>query len=243
MALGLTSCESGTGDAGKDRQGTDGELLSRSVRLFEDASSVRVTARAAVAMGSSVEISADRKANCRVDAQNEAFHVAVRSGGRTWMRWSDSLLERSSALGAEEQELYQGLHGKWLELDRDGRIRKSMVDLCALNPVRTIAEQLSAPGQRASRGPAVTENGERLIPLRQGEEGNSLTVFVKADGKPYPRKLVVDMPTFASEPVDFQLDAYGDHVSVEPPKAAETVRSARIEALAERHLAAGLPSR
>ncbi|MFJ2730078.1 hypothetical protein [Streptomyces collinus] len=243
VALGLTSCESGVGGAGEDRQGTDGALLSQSLRLFEDASSVRVTARAAVAMGSSVEITADREENCRVDAQNQAFHVVLQGGGRTWMRWSDALLDRGAALGPEERQLYQGLHGKWLELDRHGRIRESMVDLCALDAVHTIANQMSGPGRRAERRPVVTENGERLLPLRQGEKGNSLTVFVKADGKPYPRKLVIDMPTFASEPVGFKFDLYGGPVSAEPPEAATTVRSARLEALAETHLASGLPSR
>ncbi|MGP4087546.1 hypothetical protein [Streptomyces sp. KR55] len=99
---------------------------------------------------------------------------------------------------------------------------------------------MSDPGQRATRKPDITVDGERLVPLRRGEKGNSVTAYVEVGDKPYPRKLVVDIPTFAPTPVDFRLDAYGEPVTVDPPAASRTIRSAPIEALAEDHLAAGL---
>jgi hypothetical protein len=241
--LALAACESGAGGAATDLQSTDGALLSQSFQLFKESPSVRVTARAAVAMGTRVEIATDRRKNCLADAQNGFFQVAVERGGRTWMRWSDDVLDPARAISARQTELSKGLRGKWLQLSSDGRIRKSMVDLCALAAVHTIAEQLSQPGQQAVREAEVSENGERLAPLRQGEKGHSVTAYVTTDGKPYPRKIVVDMPTFAPEPVDFLLDAYGDPVSVKPPETSRTVRSEHLEALAEEELAAGLPSR
>lgn len=242
-ALALTACGGEAGGAVTDPQSTDGALLSQSFQLFKQAPSVRVTARAAVAMGTRVEITTDRRKNCLADAQNGFFQAAVEHGGRTWIRWSDDVLDPARAISARQTELSKGLRGKWLELSDNGRIRKSMVDLCTLATVHTIAEQLSQPGQRAVREDEVNdENGERLAPLRQGEKGNSVTAYVKTDGKPYPRKIVVDMPTFAPEPVDFLLDAYGDPVSVKPPERSRTVRSEHLEALAEKELAAGLSS-
>ncbi|MBT2383294.1 hypothetical protein [Streptomyces sp. ISL-11] len=236
--LTLTACESGAQSADADKARANAELLSRSLQLFKDAPSVQVSTKAAVAMGGRVEISVDRENNCRVVAQNELFRVLVDHGGRTWMSWSDTYLDAGAS--PEGAQLYKELHGKWLELSHDGKIRKSMVETCALAAVHEIADKMTAPGKGAFRDAEVTEQGERLIPLRQGERGNSVTVYAKADGKPYARKIVVDMPTVAPEPVDFQFHAYGEPASVKPPKATETVHSARIEALAERNLAAGL---
>ncbi|WP_327257247.1 hypothetical protein [Streptomyces sp. NBC_01244] len=240
MALALTACEGGASSSGSTKQGTDGELLAQSIQLFRDTPSVRVTAKAAVAMGSGVEISVDRDKNCRVDAQGGFFHVAVERGGRTWMSWSDDYLQRA-ATSPDGERLDKELRGKWLELGQDGRIRKSMVDLCALTALRSATDQLAEPRQSATREPETTEDGERLVPLRRGEDGNSVTAYVDAGEKPYPRKLVVDVATFAPTPVEFWLGAYGEAVTVEPPAALQTVRSAAIEALAEKNLAAGLP--
>ncbi|MFF5700922.1 hypothetical protein ACFY7H_00140 [Streptomyces sp. NPDC012794] len=240
--LALTACEGGASRAGNTKQSTDGELLSRSMQLFRDAPSVRVAAKAAVAFGSGVEISVDRDKNCRVDAQSGFFQVAVERGGRTWMKWSDDHLQKS-ATKPNGKRLEKELRGKWLELGQEGRIRKSMVDLCALTPLRTVTDQLVKPGQRATREPETTEDGMRIVPVRWGEAGNSVTAYLVAGEEPYPHKIVVDIPGFALEPVDFWLADYGEPVRVEPPAASQTVRSAAIEALAEQDLALGLPSR
>ncbi|WP_188273499.1 hypothetical protein [Streptomyces sp. CBMA152] len=240
--LTLTACEGGASSAGENGRRADSELLSQSLQLFKAASSVRVSADSAVAMGGRVDISVDRDDNCRVTAQNRVFHVAVERGGRTWMNWSDDLLD-IGAVSPEGVQLKQELSGKWLELSPKGRIHRSMADLCALTAVRQLADQMATPGRRAVRDTEITEQGERLVPLRQGGQGNSVTVYVKADGTPYMRRLTVDMPTVAPQPVDFQFQGYGESVTVQPPKVTQTVRSARIEALAEKNLAAGLPGR
>lgn len=242
VAVLLTGCESGESAAGTDPQSADGDPMAQSFQLLNKATSVRVTAPAAVSMGSDVEVTTDRRKNCRADARNGFFHVAIERGGRTWMRWSDEALNPARAISASQIELSKGLRGKWLELSEDGRIGKSMIDLCALTAVHAIAEQLSQPGQHAVREAEVKENGERLAPLRRGEKGNSVTAYIKADGEPYPRKIVMDMPTFAPEPVEFRLDSYGDPVRVKPPGTLTTIRSEHLEALAEKELAAGLPS-
>ncbi|MFD8141743.1 hypothetical protein [Streptomyces sp. NPDC059708] len=244
VLLALTACEGGAssaGSAGSSKQSADGVLLSQSMQLFRDSPSVRVTARSAVAMGSGVGISVDRDKNCRVEAQGGFFKVAVERGGRTWMTWSDDSLQKA-ATGPDGERLKKELRGKWLELAEEGRIRKSMVDLCALTPLRTVTDQLARPSKHTARQPETTEDGERLVPLRLAEGNMSVTAFIKDGEKPYPHKLIVNIPTFAPTPVDFWLDAYGEPVTVAPPAAAQTVRSASIEALAERHLAAGLPS-
>ncbi|MEU9945538.1 hypothetical protein [Streptomyces lavendulae] len=243
MALTLTACQgeaSSSGSNTKRGNDADGKLLSRSMQLFRDASSVRVTARSAVAMGSAVEISVDRDKNCRVDAQNGFFRVAVERGGRTWMKWREDLLD-NAATTPDGERLDKALGGKWLELGQDGRIRKSMVDLCTMASLHNVANVLADPRQRAIREPETTENGERVVPVRRGEDRNSVTAYVAVGEKPYPRKLVVDIATFSPTPVEFKLDAYGEPVTVTPPPASLTVRSAPVEALAEKNLAAGLP--
>ncbi|MFJ3876895.1 hypothetical protein ACIPW5_05505 [Streptomyces sp. NPDC090077] len=244
MVLALTACEGGASGAGGTGQGAeDGALFAESVRLFRDAPSVRVTAPSAVALGSRVAIFVDRDKNCRVDAQNGFFRVVVERGGRTWVRWSEDYLQRD-AHTPDGERLEKALSGKWLELGQEGRIRKSMVDLCALTPLRSVADELVKPGRRAVREPETTENGERLLPLRWGEEPSTVTAYVKPGAKPgdkaYPRKLAVDIVGFSLTPVDFLLDGYGEPVAAQPPAAALTVRSASIEALAEKHLAVGL---
>lgn len=158
------------------------------------------------------------------------------------MTWREDLLKLATA-SEENAELRGELLGKWLRLSHDGRIRKSMVDLCALTPLRDLTDQMAQPGRRTVREAEVTEQGERLVPLRQGEPGNSATAYVTSGGKPYIRKLVVDLAASVPEPVDFEFHAYGEPVVVEPPKASETVNSVRIEAWAERDLAAGLPEK
>jgi hypothetical protein len=255
-ALTLTACEGGATDAtdatdavkdernaaGKGERNAAGEMQADSLRLFRGASSVQVTTRSAVAMGAPVEISVDRERNCRVVARSEVFRVLVERGGRTWMTWREDLVRLGTAT-EENAELRGELLGKWLRLSHDGRIRKSMVDLCALTPLRDLTDQMARPGSRTVREADVTEQGERLVPLRQGERGNSATAYVKAYGEPYLRKLVVDLAASVPESVDFEFHAYGEPVVVEPPKTSETVSSARIEALAERDLAAGLPEK
>ncbi|MBF6048400.1 hypothetical protein GO001_24840 [Streptomyces sp. NRRL B-1677] len=238
MSLTLTACGGGARSAEANKERANRDLLSRSLQLFKDAPSVRVSTKAAVAMGGLVEISVDREKNCSVVAQNEVFRVRIERGGRAWMTWSDAYL--NAGFSKDGPELFKGLHGKWLELSQDGKIRKSMVDTCALPPVHEIADKMAAPGKGAYRDAEVTEEGERLTPLRQGDRGNSVTVFAKADGKPYVRKIVVDMPTVAPEPIEFLIPAYGEPVTVTPPRASETVRSTHLEALAEKNLATGL---
>ncbi|MFE0043711.1 hypothetical protein [Streptomyces albireticuli] len=90
-------------------------------------------------------------------------------------------------------------------VERGGRTwMKWSDDYLDLAADRDIAGKMAAPGKGALRDTEVTEQGEHLIPLRQGEEGNAVTVYAKADGKPCPRKIVVDMPIAAPEPVEFQ---------------------------------------
>jgi hypothetical protein len=214
----------------------DQELLQESLRLFKNASSVTVTARAAVAMGSPVTISTDRQRNCRINAQNGAFQVMIEHGDRTWINWDKELL----GLRGTDDPLYQALNGKWLELSTGGRIRKSMTDLCHLTVLNQVVDQISAPGRSTVRQAETTQDGQRLTPLRQGTDESAVTTYVTANGKPYPRKILVDVPTFNPEPVDFQLGSYGDPVAVKPPKDTLTVRSTRIETMAEENLAAGL---
>ncbi|MDN3261252.1 hypothetical protein QWJ26_15805 [Streptomyces sp. CSDS2] len=129
---------------------------------------------------------------------------------------------------------------KWLALSTDGRIRKSMTDLCQLTALRQVVDQISASGLNTVRQAETTEDGERLTPLRQGSDGNSVTTYVAANGKPYPRKIVVDAPTFNPLPVDFRLSSYGEPVTITPPEDTRTVRSANVEAMAEDDLAANL---
>ncbi|GGY06642.1 hypothetical protein GCM10010324_61780 [Streptomyces hiroshimensis] len=242
-ALTLTACESGaSGDGkgkGKDDERANGKLLSQSLQLFKDAPSVRVSYQMTEGSEVRVEVSSDRQNNCHVVAENEAFRFDVERGGRAWMRWSDAYLDMGSA-GADGAQANKELRGKWLELSHDSKIRKNMAERCALTDMRKLADQMTGPHRGAYRDAEVTEQGERLIPLRQGDQGNSVTTYVQADGKPYPRKLVMDTPKVASVPVDVRFLAYGEPVAVEPPKDSQTVRSARIEALAEKNLALGL---
>ncbi|MFH8939489.1 hypothetical protein [Streptomyces griseosporeus] len=214
----------------------DQELLKESLQLFKNAPSVTVTTRAAVAMGSPVAISMDRQHNCRINAQNGAFQVLVEHGDRTWIKWNEIFL----GLQGTDDPLYQTLNGKWLELSTEGRIRKSMTDLCHLTVLNQVIDQISAPGRSTARQPETTQDGERLTPLRQGTDGNAVTTYVMAQGKPYPHKILVDVPTFNPEPVTFQLSSYGEPVTVKPPKDTLTVRSAQTEAMAEKTLVAGL---
>ncbi|MCZ0211220.1 hypothetical protein OZK63_38265 [Streptomyces sp. UMAF16] len=240
MTLVLAGCAYPTVDLGDldatQTPTTEQELLGRSLRLYKDAPSVTVTARAGVAMGSPVAISTDRRRNCRVHAQNGAFEVIIERGDRTWMSWGADFL----SLRGTDDPLYQALNGKWLALSTDGRIRKSMTDLCRLTALRQVVDQISAPGRNTVRQAETTEDGERLTPLRQGSDGNSVTTYVAANGKPYPRKIVVDVPTFNPLPVDFHLSSYGDPVTIKPPKDTQTVRSAHVEAMAENDLAPNL---
>ncbi|MEU2435959.1 hypothetical protein ABZ595_07130 [Streptomyces rubradiris] len=240
MTLALAGCAYPTVDLGDldaaQTPSAEQELLGRSLRLYKDAPSVTVTTRAAVTMGSPVAVSTDRRHNCRIHAQNGAFEVMVERGDRTWMSWGGGFL----SLRGTDDPLYQALNGKWLALSTDGRIRKSMTDLCQLTALRQVVEQISAPGRNTARQPETTEDGERLTPLRQGSDGNSVTTFVAANGKPYPRKIVVDVPTFNPLPVDFHLSSYGTPVTIKPPEDTKTVSSANIEAMAEDELAANL---
>ncbi|MGW2952744.1 hypothetical protein [Streptomyces eurythermus] len=123
MTLTLAGCAYPTVDLGDldtiQTPSAEQELLGRSLQLYKDAPSVTVTARAAVAMGSPVAISTDRRHNCRLHAQNGAFEVMVERGERTWMSWGADFL----SLRGTDDPLYQALNGKWLALSTDGRIR------------------------------------------------------------------------------------------------------------------------
>ncbi|WP_415951893.1 hypothetical protein [Streptomyces sp. KLOTTS4A1] len=199
------------------------QILRRSAAAFKAADSVHIEikddgARTGV---EEADLSVDRQGNCTGDMKlpddGGGFAFMVQADRTTWIKPDDNMLENltsdsggPSSPSSETDEL----EGKWIERDLDGSEGlEGLKILCNLDTLQTLATtQLTDP----VKGERSEIDDTKVIAVTGMANGQEHTLYVAAEGKPYP---------VGSESADGELSAalsdFGELVTVMPPPAGE----------------------
>ncbi|WP_377269508.1 hypothetical protein [Peterkaempfera sp. SMS 1(5)a] len=161
------------------------------------------------------KVSLDRKGHCiaRMTMGSQGSMVVLESGGQVWIKPDEVFLKGMA--GAEGAKL---MAGKYLK----GASVKDMASLCDLDE---FAKGITQGGSsKAAKAGVATVGGQRTAVIKVSEDGGMTTIYVAAEGTPYPVKMVHT----GSDSGTVLFSGFGEPVNVTVPPASLVIDSSKL---------------
>ncbi|MEU9854851.1 hypothetical protein [Streptomyces sp. NPDC047974] len=211
---------------------TPAEIADRAVDATRSADSLRMTGQA-VSEGQEfdLDLSVDDQGSCqgRIGV-DEADAELRRLDGVTYMK-GDAAFWRASmtAEGVPENQIdpvIELIDGRWLKIGPGQAGAADLGEVCDLDLLLDDLGEGQEDHAGFTRGPDREMDGDPVATLVEKESGETTTVSVAQEGKPYIRQVVV---TGGDEPGSMTLSEFDRPVEVTAPPADETVDLSRLD--------------
>ncbi|GHH77968.1 lipoprotein [Streptomyces sulfonofaciens] len=210
------------------------QIADRSSKALRGASSLhaRLDDRAARSdrhRPSSTDLRLDRRGNCTAGlGYSDGGRVSlVKRGNQVWLRPNDTFW-KSQLPGRTGRAAASFLNGRWVHGTTSSNFLKEAARLCDLNGFR---QEIGSAAMTASstlrKGRTTSVAGTRAVPLTGTRSGRSSTVFVSAEGTPFPLRATV---RGKQANVVVTLSDYNKAVPSKTPPASDSVDVSKLEA-------------
>ncbi|WP_299541380.1 hypothetical protein [uncultured Streptomyces sp.] len=203
------------------------QIVERSREALADAQSLRLRSTGDLGGGRDamrVDLTLDREGNCAggVDLGNGGGSVRiVERGDDVWLKPDEAFWENQVPGGGTAFEAV--VAGRWMKgAATDPRLR-TVTQACDLDTFRDRVRDGTDLGEDAGtlvKEPERRVDGVSVVPVSGTRDRERFTVYVSAEGTPYPVRVTVAGP---SEDVTARLSDFDEPVPADTPAARDTV--------------------
>lgn len=235
---GLTGCDKG--DGGKKDSDTSGSHASGGSNGVGDKSAEKIGRSALSAVKSApslrlkghivsdgrnmaLDMSTTHGGDCTGTVGLGKGHADVRSKGKTAYVKADKAFWNQVGHGKQSSGFGGMLAGRWLKVPQNALQSQAGAggDPMAACDVTPFLGAMDADHVKDfTKGSPTTVDGVKTVPLTRKKGGQTETMYVSTEGKPYPRKLVKKGGKDSGE---VTVGDFGKHVSVTTPPKGQTI--------------------
>ncbi|WP_186319199.1 hypothetical protein [Streptomyces sp. SAJ15] len=248
LALAITGCGSDKSDKGgksdkdgsilgtKPDKGSDAgselaklsakEISKKAETELESAKSLRMKMDLTSAgTRQKMDLALDGSGNCAgsMEMGTEGSFELIKLSDKVWMKPDETFWKtQAGSDGAAAAELFKG---KWVHGSTSDEMFKDMTDVCDLAGFQQSLDTDDSD-DKMTKGTLVTVDGNKVIPVNgKSSDGDPMTLYVAAEGKPYPLKIVQK----GTESGSIELTDWDKPVPTTTPPADQVVDMAKLQ--------------
>ncbi|MEU2763903.1 MULTISPECIES: hypothetical protein [unclassified Streptomyces] len=172
------------------------EITERARDALVDARSLHLSARGSVdgtGEDISIDLTLDREGNCAggVDMGDDGSVEIVKRGDDVWLKPDAAFWNTHVPIGGSAFDAI--LDGRYMKTSADDPRLLEVTGVCDLDTFRELmTDNAGAPdADGLTKGARTEVNGGPAVPVTRAEGGERLTVYVAAEGTPYPVRITV----------------------------------------------------
>ncbi len=204
---------------------TADQIAEKAVTAMKAAQSIRMAGQVkSDGEPSSVDVAVDTKGSCTgTMGVNGVEAELLRVGKMMYMKgdekfWRASMTEDGTSK-AETDAGVELVKGRWVMMGKDGS--KEMGGVCEFEAMTAETSEDKAERTGMTKGPDAEVNGQSVVTLiKKKTNGETITVYVAKEGKPYPLKVV---QVGGDEPGTMIYSDYDKPVAAVAPPADQVI--------------------
>ncbi|AWT47203.1 MULTISPECIES: hypothetical protein [Streptomyces] len=219
VAVGIAGCsEQDSSDRPFQGQSAD-QVAAKAVTATRDATSLRMAGKVSVnGQPLTVDFHVDTQKNCkgRMTADQGSAEV-IHAGQATYVKGDKGFWAGASQNSGSQEKQAQALSGRWVKVPVGDAHTTGLCDKQGF-----LADMDSDKSERKgmTKGDVTTVNGRKAMALQKKKGGETITMFVATEGKPYILKLV---QSGGQNPGTVVFSDYEKPVSATPPPAGQVI--------------------
>jgi hypothetical protein len=219
VAVGVAGCsEQESSDRPFQGQSAD-QVAAKAVTATRDATSVRMAGKvSANGQPLTVDFHVDTQKNCkgRMTVEQGSAEV-IHAGQATYVKGDKGFWANASQNSAGQEKQAQALSGRWVKVPVGDAQTTGLCDKQGF-----LADMDSDKSERKgmTKGEVTTVNGQKAMALQKKKGGETLTMYVATEGKPYILKLV---QSGGQNPGTVLFSDYEKPVRATPPPAGQVI--------------------
>ncbi len=218
-AVGVAGCsDDGSSDQPFKGQSAD-QVAAKAVTATRDSASLRMAGKvSADGQPLTVDVHVDDQKNCKGRMSMEQGTADVIHAGRTTYIRGDKDFWANAAKGSGDgQKQAQALSGRWVKVPvGDART----TGLCDKQGFLADMDSDKSERKGMTKGDVTTVDGRKALPLKKKKGGETITMYVATEGKPYILKLD---QSGGENPGTMVFSDYEKPVKAEAPPAGQVI--------------------
>ncbi|OAH13145.1 hypothetical protein STSP_34700 [Streptomyces jeddahensis] len=207
------------------------EITDRARDAFMSAQSVRATAASKgtdVGRGdpTAADLTLDRDGNCTGSMQfkDAGGLVIVKRGDRIWLK-ADDQFWKTQLPGSQGESAAELFRNRYMRGSTNDRLLAELATVCDLKEIQQKAAEESREVEGLRKGQPTTVDGTPTIPVTGTKDGETHTVYVATEGRPYP---AMSTKKGDGKDVTATFKDYNKPVPAETPSAEDSVDISKL---------------
>ncbi|WP_258055864.1 hypothetical protein [Streptomyces sp. Ru62] len=218
-AMGAAGCsDEGSSDQPFEGQSAD-QVAAKAVTATRNAASLRMAGKvSAEGQPLTVDFHVDTQKNCkgRMSMERGSADV-IHAGQATYIKGDEEFWGNAAKGSAGRQKEVRALSGRWVKVPvGDART----TGLCDKQGFLADMDSDKSERKGMTKGDVTTVNGRKAIALKKKKGGESITMYVATEGKPYILKLD---QSGGENPGTVVFSDYEKPVKAAPPPAGQVI--------------------
>ncbi|MEU6595383.1 hypothetical protein ABZ923_40360 [Streptomyces sp. NPDC046881] len=218
-ALGAAGCsDDGSSDQPFKGQSAD-QVAAKAVSATRDSASLRMAGKvSADGQPLTVDVHVDTQKNCKGRmAMEQGSADVIHAGQATYIKGDEKFWANAAKGSGEQQKQARALSGRWVKVPvGDSRT----TGLCDKQGFLADMDSDKSERKGMTKGDVTTVDGRKAIPLRKKKGGETITMYVATEGKPYILKLD---QSGGENPGTLVFSDYEKPVKATPPPAGQVI--------------------
>ncbi|TVL90128.1 hypothetical protein [Streptomyces sp. SAJ15] len=230
LALAVTGCggddkDSGEGGASGVEKLSANEVADRAREAMKSATSLKAKLEG-VSEGekTTAEFTLNTAGNCdsSMDAGKSGGYSLIKIGDDIWMKPTGMMGQAMVPTGGDVVE--KKFKGKYIHDTATNPAMKAMAGLCDIK--RMQKDTTESQDKKWTKGGTAEVDGKKAVAIEgKNSEGDPMTLYVAAEGKPYPLKVELK----GKDKATILYTGWDEDFTPKKPSAAETVELAQVE--------------
>lgn len=173
---------------GSDLDGLSAQQIAdRSKKALDSAASLRLTLEQGGDFPFSMDLMLDEDNNCAgsIDRGDEGSVELVKRGEEIWMK-PDTAFWKHEVGGEQGERVAKLFKDRYIKGSTSDPMLAGIAGACDMDSFRAESD---GKGGAWSKGAETTVKGQPTVPITRNKDGSEITLFVAAEGTPYPLKV------------------------------------------------------
>jgi hypothetical protein len=196
------------------------QIADRAKKALDAADSLRLSLEQEGEFALTLDLALDEDNNCAgsIDRGDHGSIELVKRGKQVWMK-PDKAFWKQEAGGAQGERVAELLKDRYIRGATNEPMLAGVAGVCDMASFR--AESKGGPGSsRWTKGSPATVDGRKTVPITRHKDGSEITLYVAAQGRPYPLKVEREGGT---QEGTLRMSDYGKPVPKKTPAPTESV--------------------